>query len=166
MKILFLDIDGVLNSERHRETVIVNRLLADENSIDSEAVKILQSLVEEYSDLRIVISSSWRKICSIAELKAMLQDKGLDSSKIIEYTPVIHNTQRGEEIKSWLKGQFIKSNFPVHQFVILDDDDDMGSLKNHLIQTDYKVGITLSDVDKIKDFFKKQPLMKDEELFS
>lgn len=157
MKILFLDIDGVLNSMNYSKQVVRRSLIADETSIDPQTVKILQSLLDEMSDLRIIISSTWRRFHSLDELKTILASYGLDSSKILGVTPKL-DTIRGEEIKSWLNTQSLKSDYPVHQFVILDDDADMGSLISHLIQTSHQIGLTTENITQIKDFFSKNPV--------
>ena len=156
MKILFLDIDGVLNSMEYSKQVVRRSLIADESSIDPKAVALLQTLLEDISDLRIIISSSWRNFHSLESLKTILSSYGLDSSKILGITPNL-GTIRGEEIKSWINTQSLKSDFPVHQFVILDDDSDMGALMPHLIRTSHQVGLTSEDLTTIKDFFTKNP---------
>jgi len=67
------------------------------------------------------------------------------------------NNCRGEEIQLWLDNYQAKSSFMidevVDQFVILDDDEDMNHLKNHLIQTDYQVGLDWRKVLDVLDYF-------------
>ena len=56
MKIIFLDIDGVLNSDMYE----ANRTdWLDDNSIDPSRVKLLADLVKA-SDAKIVLTSTWR----------------------------------------------------------------------------------------------------------
>ena len=57
MKIIFLDIDGVLNSERYYITVDRDR--AGWNRFDPKVVSFIKKLIEELS-VKLVISSSWR----------------------------------------------------------------------------------------------------------
>jgi hypothetical protein len=143
MKVLFLDIDGVLNSVNFSQKQVRRSLLADTSQIDPDACTKLQDLIKKVPDLKIVISSTWRKLFSISDLKQELKLKGIDPSVIIDYTPVIHNVIRGEEIKAWL------NNNSVTTFAIVDDDADMGDLMPNLVQTDVQVGIQDKDILKI-----------------
>lgn len=155
MKVLFLDIDGVLNSVKFMQKVVRRSLIADETTIDKAACELLQSFIAKHSDLVVVISSSWRQFHSLDQLKEILQGYGIDSSKIVGQTPVIPNTIRGEEIKSWLRTQFLKSNFPVTSIVILDDDTDMGPVMDYLVHTNVEEGLTESDLLKAEEVLKK-----------
>ena len=55
MKIIFLDIDGVLNSVRYdcQRTI-------DQGNIDETRLQLIKKLVDA-TEARIVLSSSWRK---------------------------------------------------------------------------------------------------------
>ncbi len=156
MKVLFLDIDGVLNSTEYSQKVPRRSLVCDPTSIDPESCLLLQSLFEKHQDLVVVISSTWRKALSIDELREVLSEKGLDARRIVEFTPVLHGQIRGQEILSWLRTQSLKSNFPVTSIAILDDDADMGSLLPWLVQTDVDKGLKKEDLSKIQDMFKKE----------
>lgn len=154
MKILFLDIDGVLNSVAYSKKVVRRSLLSDPTSLDPAAGKMLGEWLNKNLDVGVVISSTWRKMYPLEELKEVLSGIGIPANRILEYTPVIHNVVRGEEIKAWLRGQMIKSNFPVTGIAILDDDADMGSLKSYLVQTDIEVGLVAEDLVRVGNLFK------------
>lgn len=154
MKILFLDIDGVLNSVAYASKVPRRSLISDPTSLDPAAGKMLGDWLRKQSDVGVVISSTWRKSYPINELKEILAGIGIPADRILEYTPVIHNVVRGEEIKSWLQGQRVKSNFPVTGMAILDDDADMGSIGSFLVQTDVEVGLTEEDLFRVSNLFK------------
>jgi hypothetical protein len=155
MKVLFLDIDGVLNSVSFSKKTIRRSLICDPDSLDPEACLRLQNFIKSHEDLVIVISSTWRKFYSLEELKNLLQEKGIDSSKIIEYTPVLHGQIRGTEIRQWLDSQFLKSNFPVSHIAILDDDSDMGDLKDYLVQTNVEFGLQDCNLLELEEILKK-----------
>lgn len=155
MKILFLDIDGVLNSVAFTKTIVRRSLIADPATIDPQAVALLQNFLNQYSDLKIVISSTWRKAHTLSELKNILLHSGLNSDLIIEYTPVVHNAPRGAEIKQWLQTQNFKSNFPVTGIAILDDDTDMAELSPFLVQTNVEVGLQPADLPKVATTLQK-----------
>lgn len=148
-KFIFLDIDGVLNSEQfyeektHKERFeefrkefedYVAFKLAD---IDSKAVKLLNKLTD-ISKAKIVVSSSWR---SIPNLELLFKYVGIKES-IFGKTPYLDSRYRGKEINEWLKN--IKEPY---KYVILDDDNDMLEEQlNNFIQTDWRKGLTDKDV--------------------
>jgi HAD domain in Swiss Army Knife RNA repair proteins len=163
VRVIFLDVDGVLNSEaflrvlddRHRqlghhEACECFRL---ERKIDRDAVARLNRLVSE-TGAKIVISSSWRKLLDPPELQRVLVEHGL-VAEIIGETPDGDNDPemrdafghidrifRGHEIDFWLR-----KHPEVDRFVILDDCSDMEMHKNRLVQTDCEVGLIDEDVD-------------------
>lgn len=112
MKVIFLDIDGVLNSEQ-----LVHRLGMDwdGNQLDPLAIDRLNRLTDE-SGAKIVISSSWRIAYHWEELVPILQDAGI-KAEIIDKTPYLHS-DRADEIWCWLDNTQEK----IETYVILDDD--------------------------------------------
>lgn len=142
MNIIFLDVDGVLNS--------INKLIETYNKthkphsgysypFDEKCLENLKLLIQE-TNSKIVITSTWRKDEEGRRtlLKA-LSEYELDN-KVIGYTPVLDET-RGIEIK-----QFLISLKETPNFVILDDDSDMGELTPFLIKTNKQVGLTYENV--------------------
>lgn len=136
MKLVFLDFDGVLNSEHWANTRPWPGL-----ELDPAAVKRLNQL--NYLGIRYVISSSWRRD-PLWEglhrpLEGLLNAFGF-TGRVIGRTPChlsrATTTNRGGEIQAWLDEQPAFDNF-----VIFDDDDDMGHLSHRLIQTDWRTGL-------------------------
>lgn len=137
MKVIFLDIDGVLNSVAYdRERT------PDQGNIDESRLPLLKRIVDE-SGAYIVLTSSWRKhwerevsLCDTVgkELNDTFRKFQL---QIADKTPLIGAGQRALEIQRWLdahEGQ-------VECFVILDDIfAGWGSLQSHLIKTDARIG--------------------------
>lgn len=159
MRVIFLDIDGVLNSEafalkleeKHRQLGHTSDTVCDcfmlYSHVDREAVARLNRLVDVTS-AKIVVSSTWRKKFGVAELQSRLGDHGL-VGEIIGVTPDGYKTDelrdslghgvrifRGHEIDFWLQ-----QHPDVERFVILDDDSDMVMHKNRLVQTDCYEGL-------------------------
>lgn len=157
VNLIFLDIDGVLNSARwmnERPTAIRMRGYRKawerdaEEGMDPAAVGRLSGLVEA-TGAKIVISSSWRKMHSLPELDRMLRYRGLKGQHVLGATPDLKHTtpglvQRGEEIDAWLQWA-LHGNW-VRRFVVFDDDSDMDPVKDRLVQTDWSVGLTESNV--------------------
>lgn len=134
MKILFLDIDGVLNSARwlHDKP----RKTWPFEHIDPAAVQLLNRIVEQ-TGCKIVISSSWRVLTPFRSLGMVLACRGFEfASHIIDQTPRHGFDNRGMEIQAWLN-----TRFDVAQFVIVDDDSDMAHLMPHLVKTSWQTGM-------------------------
>ena len=148
MNIIFLDVDGVLNSVKHlKEEYEKNRrpYSGFEYPFDSDCLNNLKYLVEETNSY-LVITSTWRKFdIGKSILLNELKKYGLDK-RVIGYTDIL-NTKRGEEIKAYLSKLKDKVNF-----IILDDDSDFEELEEYLIKTNYKDGLTK---DSIEDGIKK-----------
>lgn len=143
-RILFLDFDGVLNSDAFLLTV-KNR----DNPIallSRRKVALLNKIVEE-TGAKVVISSHWRYEFTIGEIRSILEELGF-KGQIIGITPIIMGMPRGYEIHGWLSG------FPgKREFVILDDQDNMDFLSPHLIQTNSSVGLTDENVQQVINKF-------------
>lgn len=101
--------------------------------MDQRAILCLQDIVF-VTGAEIVLSSSWR-ISSLRtkQLKEQLLPYGLE---IIDRTISNARGERGDEIKEWLS-----RNPDVSHYVILDDDNDMSDIKDHLIQTTFYKGL-------------------------
>lgn len=134
--VLFLDIDGVLNSDRYRYGHEL--AVPADDMIDPSAVETLNHMTCRW-DLKIVVSSSWRVL---PDLEGILRAKGV-RAEIIGKTPV-RPAPRGEEI-----GQWLADHPEVAAYVILDDDGDMGDLRDHLVQTDYRYGLRPEHIERV-----------------
>lgn len=145
-KLIFLDIDGVMNSLRSAKA---NYNKAHELQVnvyeffDPIAVRELNRICRRH-DPDIVISSTWRKLRPFIDNFQTLRDhftrEGFQhADRIIDRTPILHK-ERGLEIQSWLnrncKGETVK-------MVILDDDSDMVHLKPRLTRTNFNYGLTI-----------------------
>ena len=134
-KIIFLDFDGVLNTEYHQ------RLLQSEGKVwhdkhgacfDPKVVKQLQTIVE-MTHADIVIASSW-KYLGLEAMQEMWQDRQLPG-RVIDITPSVVSDSlllsadleqrspaalhcKGAEIASWLH----ENNMQEVPYVIIDDE--------------------------------------------
>jgi len=134
--VLFLDIDGVLNSDRFRFAQPWG--VREVDMFDPAAVATLNAITRRWQ-LKLVISSSWRVM---PDLEAILRAKGIEA-EIIGLTPHAEGP-RGFEIAEWLVG-----HPEITSFVILDDDADMGELTDHLVRTDHRHGLVPEDVERV-----------------
>lgn len=146
MKIIFLDIDGVLNTSRF----ICERIEqgADKKTrlqwvFDPIAMKNLQEIVKK-TGAKIVISSTWKlhEKYNDDTWKALLKnlrDWDIEDA-YIGVTPRTNEGIRGREIKDWLESN---NYLGIESFVIIDDDSDMEELKEtHLVKCSTHYGLT------------------------
>lgn len=155
VRIVFLDIDGVLNSHalwaRMRKE---GRDLTDiNNRIDAAGVTRVNRLCVE-NDADVVVSSTLRLSNSRARLQQLLNDRGF-TRRIIGETPdytvrvspggLWMANERGYEIQGWLDDN---DEYDIASFVILDDDSDMAHLADRHVRISSDVGITDADVDR------------------
>lgn len=170
MKIIFLDIDGVLNHQRFfkerfdarkqdkllekKDGKLVKKSEIDfyAEEIDPESVENLNELIEN-TGAKVVISSTWRLGKGIEELQAILEKKGF-KGEIIGKTPVgCGCCQRGNEIHQWLEDNRDIVGESSHDYIILDDDSDMLYWqRNNFINVDQYVGLTPKQVYKATRF--------------
>ena len=147
-KVLFLDIDGVLNTCWWDRKTPVDKY---GYAFDPNAVANLRRIVEE-TGASIVISSSW-KCMGLSQMEEMWDVRNLPG-KIVGITPnsvsdeLLVNADidsielfhiRGEEIKEWLT----RHGKHVSHYVIIDDMDNMlPEQQAHFVHTNPEVGIT------------------------
>lgn len=119
-KIIFLDIDGVLNviyQGRDKYGSLFHPHFEDN----------LAHIINE-TEADIVISSTWR-YSGLKVMQSMWRDRGLPGN-VIDVTPTIHDGVRGDEIDLWLRENQVDS------YVIIDDDADMlPEQMNNFVQT-------------------------------
>jgi hypothetical protein len=141
MKVIFLDFDGVLNSwawleecaKKYPNRVFGAITFDPLTHIDEGAVAVLEDVVKK-SGAVVVISSTWRKIHHVDDIRSFLKTKGFTGS-VIDITPTLYS-KRGLEIQKWLD-----QNPQVTDFVIIDDDSDMEHLMHKLVQTHCDFGL-------------------------
>jgi Swiss Army Knife RNA repair-like protein len=150
MKVLFLDVDGVLITEasaRYYRWLHRNQPECDKGwrVWCPIATNNLRTLMARIPDMKIVLSSCWRTGRTTEECADLLTEQGLAGSRLIGRTGHSEvGKVRGDEIQEWLD-----QNPYVSHFAIVDDDSDMAHLATHLVQTDFRVGLTLPHNDEI-----------------
>lgn len=173
MRIIFLDIDGVLNCETFfQERVAKKQLRKDvkKGEISREEYygdMLCEERISWLNDLctaigaKVVVSSTWRLGKTVEELQEILNRSGA-TFEIIGKTPHLNaDCVRGNEIYKWIKENDDKLGchyYEYRDYVILDDDSDMllWQAKN-FFQTDAYSGLTPNLVYKIKRHFGVNP---------
>lgn len=154
MKVIFLDVDGVLNC-RTSKSYCHDDKCGIITGIDSDKVKRLAKIVEATS-AQIILSSDWKdgwskyytsqKPSHVKYLDNHLYKKGKLTIK--DKTPTTHKG-------SWFRGSEILAYLRTHQdienYVILDDtffdDFDNKEIEENLVLTDRDIGLTDGDVE-------------------
>ena len=143
MKILFLDIDGVLNSARYD----AERRSTPMGNVDESRLPLLCRIVDATGAV-IVLSTSWRVYwdpdparCAPewAEIGDPLTAFGL---RVYDKTPSYPGNNRDCEVRDWLEAH----KGEVESFVILDDMSfGWGELTPRLVRTNYHKGRGLEE---------------------
>jgi hypothetical protein len=139
MKVIFLDIDGVLNNQDYlialnkdpeKRKVIRTHVRNYSEMIDTRAVELL-NVITKTTGAKLVLSSTWRKLHPWDDLVWMFEHRGV-VGELIGRTPA-GGRSRGHEIKIWLD----KHPEATH-FIILDDSADISPFESHLIRTRFQ----------------------------
>lgn len=162
MNVIFLDIDGVLNSnfwnDEHQKEI------SDGTLIDSEKIELLSTLVNEFS-AQVILHSGWKywfneeieplRIESV-KLKEMLKQCNVNIDGI---TPDLAN----DEIKRTKKFSLVKadeillwvSEHSDSNWIVIDDLDLHNErVAERQIKTDASVGLTEDDIEKARSLFR------------
>jgi hypothetical protein len=141
-KVLFLDIDGVLNSARscYARGGFPHDFSEDGfKKFDHIAIDLIQRLCEK-TGAKIVLSSTWRILHTVLECADGLSLPIFDRTKML-------NGPRGKEIKEWLD-----RHPEVTKYAIVDDDSDMlPEQKPFFVQTSFNDGLSMGNFTALKN---------------
>lgn len=155
--IIFLDIDGVLNSNfwngGHQ------REISDGTLVEKEKVELLAYLVRQ-TNSKIILHSGWR-VWFDAELKPtrveaknflqMLEKEGLRIDGLTPdlTTEEIRRTKKFSLVKADEILLWVKSHHDITQWVVLDDLDLHNTqVEKHQVKPDQTIGLTFENVEK------------------
>lgn len=152
MKVIFLDIDGVLNTKSYRENPEVDYF---EHPISEIHMCLLEYLAKT-TGAKIVLSSTWREYWELGEeqsdsfgyyINKLFSKYGLE---IYDKTPELRD--RSDEIDAWKK----LHEGEIESYVILDDFDFDWSEENEkrFVKTVDEVGLDEEAVGRIVEELK------------
>ena len=137
MKIIFLDIDGVLNSVQYDRS-----RSHEQGNIDETRLPLLKEVVDETQAL-IVLSSSWRKHWSKESCQCDNIGKELNDMfskyqlSIYDRTTCSDNNDRADEIRMWLQQHESTTAYAILDDIALGWGAD---LQEHLVKTNSRIG--------------------------
>ena len=138
VKLVFLDVDGVLVNRR--SLMVRSGLNA---KADPPCVAALNRVIAE-TGAKIVVSSTWR-MAGDSRIKRHLKSWGV-MGRVVGCTPVMRHLNRGGEIQAFMDAW--SSPKQIGAIVIIDDDRDMDHLSDRLVRTEFEVGFTEADADR------------------
>lgn len=157
MKILFLDIDGVLNNHK---TIQMPMVLSDDGrhhcQFDPDCVHLLNYICAE-TGCFLVLSSTWRNGTeeNFENTKKYIASQGVETP-IIARTPQAFQimTETGEFTGRWSKrgneiDTYLSTRNDVDRFAIIDDDDDMEPHMDKLVKTEFDIGLQKCHMDPL-----------------
>lgn len=167
-KIVFLDIDGVLNSEEWFDKCFNSDDICN-SDVDPDAINKLIKFLDDIN-AKIVLSGSCRNLNVQSTISKFSTSLHKLLNKLIPYiigvTPRFYkHRKRGNEISYWMnmlsidydalvKHGCLLENVEIsknYRYVIVDDDSDILRGQN-FIQTDFQTGLTDKDLNGMKDF--------------
>lgn len=148
MKIIFFDIDGVMNSRKY---ILQMDVLWDDPAcqMDPKAVARLNRITDETGAFLVCIST-WRLAFihapdAISKMRECMTSYGITGT-VIDMTPelILMGNHRGDEIKMWLATQ---EQDKIEAFVVLDDES-VTNMDEYLIKTNFDDGLQDSHVEQ------------------
>lgn len=143
MKVIFLDVDGVLCTPLSVALSNLLRLPMDRQLFDPAALFWLRRLVKT-TGAAVVLSSSWREelcrdepVCR-AVIDNLYRALARNHTPITDVTPLLEQGGKGAEIAAWLECH------PCRGYAVLDDRDCFGSapaVGEHWIQVPSERGL-------------------------
>ena len=154
MKLIFLDIDGVLNNTQNIKKYRLffrgkRRLLVDVKPV-FYLKKLLNEIEKEKLNVKIVISSSWRLGTIPADWKKLFKHYFNNAEIVKGRTPYLYK-DRGIEILELLEIAKEKGDM-IDDYIVLDDD--IKDIINHInykkvMKIDRRYGLTSKNIKEI-----------------
>ena len=145
MKIIFLDIDGVMVLTRDAVSKIIERSNAQNilyYSFGPKRVEFLKKIFESVEDVKIVVISTWAAYFNFIVLNKIFKNEGIEG-KIID--AIGHNEYASTSSSG--KADFVKyyvQKNKIENYVVIDDQE---LYVENLVKVDKNVGLTLGDVE-------------------
>ena len=156
MKIIFLDFDGVMVTDRYQaQLTATNSPLRDDYGakFDPVCVENLRQIIDA-TDAEIVVTSTWKMEMGLDGIQKMWNARNLPG-KVIGVTPDIDPIHRGDEVQAWLD-----ANPGAVRYAIIDDCPILDFFREeqlpHLFKVDERTGLDEKTVTKVIELQKSQ----------
>jgi len=145
MKLIFLDLDGVVNNRTTMDRVVIDpsRPL---DIVDPINVKAFNRISDQ-TGAWIVVSSTWRyRYPARSMMQVVLGSLGIHGM-IEGCTPRLpgENVTRGEEIQAWFDAHPEWKNA---EFIVVDDSSDISPFEDRFVHVSFETGLTEEDADR------------------
>jgi hypothetical protein len=147
VRVLFLDVDGVLNRTGFQPELTVGL----HSWIEPELAARLSAVLRA-TNAEIVLTSDWRLNRELPELRDQLRAASIDAS-IIGATPALEGQPRWREVEAWM----VQHNLARDAMVILDDKWDMGPLASRFVRCSPLCGLDDQAAAAIVALFEPRP---------
>jgi len=150
VKIIFLDVDGVLNNCEYDK-------VAKSFRIHPEKIQRLNRLLKDV-DAHIVLSSSWRYFVhngsmNLHGLEWLFRTHGLEVGRLVDITPPDKEGEtRGQTIDRWIKNHRGDRYIHLESYVVIDDmcQEEFKEHAGLFIRTNPALGLTDINCELIK----------------
>jgi len=154
-KILFLDFDGVMVTDRCQEQLMASGSpLRDDYGakFDPICVENLRKIIDS-TDAGIVVTSTWKMNLGLDGMQRMWQVRHLPG-KVVGLTPDINPIHRGDEVQAWLDAQA-----GAVRYAIIDDCPILDFFKEEqqpfLFKVDERTGLDGETAKKVIEYLQK-----------
>ena len=142
MRVVFLDIDGVLNRTGYHPVESHGLRSWIEPELAARLSRLLRTV-----NAVIVLISDWRIGRDLAILANELRSAGIDG-RLLGATPSL-GSERWREIEAWIA----EHDVPVEDIAIVDDGYDMGPLRDRFIRISPLAGLDENAADAVAALF-------------
>lgn len=161
MNVVFLDIDGVINTpmwhQNGRKILRPTYNFPEDGKTNNwQTCQWVSEFCQQYG-YSIVVSSTWRIGLGIDRLREILYNSGIrEKIEIVGKTPMLYK-ERGYEIRDWLEKNGEK--YDVKRVIIFDDDADMvyPELMSRLVRTPEGSGFLMESFKEASRLHKENP---------
>lgn len=134
IKVIFLDVDGVLND--HSDLMESFNAGGDNDVITPSKVARLNSIIEATGAV-CVLSSTWRVVFGFEQTIALMEKRGFTGSFVgmtPDFVTYRCSETRGSECQAWLDQH---DEMDIESYLILDDEEDFPGMEHRRIRTCY-----------------------------
>jgi hypothetical protein len=152
MKIIFLDIDGVLSTPHAYDQPGHKHGRA--NEFTPWLKEIWEDFLKDHPEVTIVLSSTWRKDSKWRE--RIYGSSRITAGRIIDVTDSSRTGFRGSEVQNWLND----TELDIEEYVILDDSGDFypDQIESRYVKTKTMHGISPRHLREVAKILKLEEL--------